>query len=109
MAKKRYFILSPSYDDTERMKTLREKASAYYGPKDYDEALTDPELYDKVRKATSDSEIQNASLLLIGITAMALAYSDSVFVANDWEEDDHCKFLHMLAFTHGIDIVYESV
>lgn len=109
MNKKRYFILSPTYFDDGRMKDLQEKAKDHYGHEDYEMVMEDPVFHDKVRKMTSERNDQNASLLLIGITAMALAQCESVFVASDWEKDDHCKFLHMLAFSHGLEIIYEPV
>lgn len=109
MNKKRYFILSPTYDDDARMRELMEKAMKHYGQKDYEQVMTDLAFHENVRNMISDRSGQNVSLLLIGITAMALAQCESVFVASDWEKDDHCKFLHMLAFSHGLEIVYEPV
>lgn len=109
MDKKRYFILSPSYNDDVRMKDLQGKALNYYARKDYEHVMIDPIFHEKVRNIVTDRENQNASLLLIGITAMALAQCDSLYVSRDWEKDDHCKFIHLLAFSHGLDIVYEPV
>lgn len=109
MSKKRYFILSPDYSDADRMKELQEKAMFHYGQKEYEQIMTDPGFQEEVHKITFERTGQNASLLLIGITALALAQCESLFVARDWEKDDHCKFLHMLAFSHGLDIVYEPV
>lgn len=108
MNKKHYFILSPTHSDA-RMEELQDKAMMHYGQKDYEQVMTDPVFREKVQKLSSEGVNQNASLLLIGITALALAQCESVFVARDWEKDDHCKFLHMLAFSHGVDIVYEPV
>lgn len=109
MDKKRYFILSPSYDDDARMKDLQGKALNYYGQKDYEPVMEDPIFHEKVRNIVGDREDQNASLLLIGVIAMALAQCDSLYVSRDWEQDDVCKISHMLAFSHGLDIVYEPV
>lgn len=109
MNKKRYFILSPSYNDETRIEELETKAMGYYGLKEYEQIMTDPIFLENIRNAVGNRENQNASLLLIGISTLAIAQCDSLYMAKDWEADDRCKFLHMLAFTHGIDIVYEPI
>lgn len=109
MNKKRYFILSPMSEDNTRMEALRNSAASYYGQKDYELATIDKDFCDRVFEMMADCDEQNASLFLIGIAALVLARCDSVFMAKGWNDDDHCKFIHMLAFSHGIDIVYESI
>lgn len=110
MPKKRYFILSASYSNNSEMEDLCKKAARYYGSTNYEEIATDPIFSDVVRKAIPNGKNEyNASLLLIGTIIMAIAQSDSVYVAKDWEEDDVCKMCHMIAFSHGVDLIYESV
>lgn len=110
MAKKRYFILSPSYSNDSELNDLRKKAGSYYGKDSYEELVADPLVHDAIRKSIPNgSNMYNASLLLIGIMLMAIAQSDSVYVAKDWESDDACKICHAIAFSHGVDMIYESV
>lgn len=110
MSKKRYFILSPACTP-DRTKELKEKASAYYGPNDGEEASGDSDskkLLEDILKEVSNADC-NANLFLLGMTLIAMSKSNSIYVSKDWEQEDLCKFAHMLAFTHGIDIVYEPV
>lgn len=110
MNKKRYFILSPACSP-ERTNELKEKAATYYGSKDYEETSGNSDLQkllEDILKEIANADC-NANLLLLGMTSIVMSKSDSVFVAKDWEEDDYCKFSHMLAFSHGIDIVYEFI
>lgn len=110
MIKKQYFILSPA-SSVERIEEVKEKAKSYYGSKDYEETFDNVDL----RKLLADilKELVNADcngdLLLTGMSVIAMSKSDSVYVAKDWEQDDVCKVCHMLAFSHGIDLVYEPV
>ena len=113
MAKKCYFILSPKYDDDKRMMELQNKAASYYGLKDYEDSLSGSTL-NGLMKLISDNYFKesneyNASLLFIGLSSIMIAKSDSIYVAKDWADDDYCKICHSLAFSHGVDIVYESV
>lgn len=110
MTKKRYFILTPGCSP-ERKAELESKASAYYGTKDYEPTAGNSDLSELLKdilKELANADC-NADLLLTGMTVIAMSKSDSVYVAKDWEQEDICKVAHMLAFTHGIDIVYESV
>lgn len=110
MNKKRYFILSPP-SSPERTKELKEKASAYYGTKDYEETSDNEDLQKILKDILKDlaNADCNASLLLTGMTLIVMSKSDSVYVSKDWEQYASCKFTHLLAFTHGVDLVYESV
>lgn len=110
MNKKRYFILTPGCSP-ERQKELKEKAAAYYGTKDYEETSGNTDLQDLLKSILKElvNADCNADLLLTGMTLIVMSKSDSVYVSKDWEQEDVCKFAHMLAFTHGIDIVYEHV
>lgn len=110
MNKKRYFILSPTCSP-DRTKELKEKAAAYYGVKEYEETSGNTDLQDllkRILKELANADC-NADLLLLGMTLVALSKSDSIYVSKDWEKEDICKLAHMLAFGHGIDIVYEPV
>lgn len=110
MQKKRYFILAPA-SSPDRTDELKKKASSYYGSKDYEETTGNTDLKNLLKdilKELSNADC-NADLLLLGITSIAISKSDSIYVSKDWEEEGTCKFAHMLAFTHGIDIVYEPV
>lgn len=110
MAKKRYFILTPG-STSERQAELKKKASAYYDSKDYEETSGTSDLkklLTNVMKEFANGDC-NAELLLTGMTLIAMSESDSIYVSKDWDSEDVCKISHMLAFTHGLDIVYESV
>ena len=110
MAKKRYFILSPSYSNDSELNDLRKKVASYYGKDNYEELLTDPLVHDAIRKSIPNgSNEYNASLLLVGTLLMVIAQSDSVYVAKGWETDDVCKICHAIAFSYGVDMIYESV
>lgn len=103
--KKHYFILSP----TDRGDDILDKAATYYGEKDYE--IVDG--YAGLVKATHEmiknpDASFNVFLMLVGISSVAMSYSDSIYVAKDWEESDYCKLCHALAFSNGLDIVYES-
>lgn len=109
MPKKSYFILSPA-SSLGRTEELRTKAAAYYGSKDYEpvsERNDLKELSQRIIKELANVDC-NASLLLTGLTAVAMSKCNSVYVSNDWSSDDLCKFCHMLAFSHGLDLVYEE-
>lgn len=108
MSKKRYFVLSPTktYEET------KSKAANYYGSKDYECFFDDTSAFSEFMKQMvpyKDDSIANAKLLAIGVETTAMAQCDSVYVSKDWESDDICKFCHALAFSHGLDMVYESV
>lgn len=110
MCRRKYFILSPSYSNDSVMEELRKKAVDYYGSENYQETMSDPLFYNIVKNNIFNGKNEgNASLLLIGIILMAMAQSDSVYVAKNWEEDDVCKICHMIAFAHGVDLIYESI
>lgn len=110
MNKKQYFILT-SACSPERQKELKEKAAAYYGSKDYEETSDNTDLQNLLKDILKDlaNADCNASLLLTGMSLIVLSKSDSIYVSKDWEQDNVCKFAHMMAFTHGLDIVYEPV
>lgn len=110
MNKKRYFVLSPACLPS-RTEELKQKASSYYGVKEYEEVSSNTDLRSllmEVLKELSNADC-NGDLLLTGMSIIAISKSDSVYVAKDWEQDDMCKVCHMLAFSHGLDIVYEPV
>lgn len=103
--KKYYFVLSPS----SRHEELREKAANYYGVKDYDSVDNHSDFMSVMKTVLPNPDISfNVSLMLIGVSAVSLALCDSVYISKDWETDDICKVCHALAFSHGLDIVYES-
>ena len=102
---KYYFILSPN-DMTE---DLRVKAEAYYGSKDYKYIADHPECMNAIKTSLGEHGLHcNAKLLLIGSATIAMSMSDSIYVAKNWEDDDYCKVCHALAFSYGLEIVYES-
>lgn len=105
MSKKTYFILSPA-NSTDQVDQLKKSAELYFGTKNYEE-VSGNLLTDAMKELSGDS--CNRELLLIGLSTTLMSKSDAVYVAKDWEQDDVCKICHMLAFSHGIDIVYEIV
>lgn len=109
MSKKSYFILSPA-STSERIDALKQKASAYYGLKDYESVSERSDLAELSKKIIKELDIVdcNSCLLLTGLTIIAMSKCDSVYVSEDWDKDDLCKFCHMLAFSHGLDLVYEK-
>lgn len=110
MEKKCYFILSPA-SSAERIEEVKEKAKSYYGSKDYEETSGNTDLRKlmvDVLKELANSDC-NGDLLLTGMSVIAMSKSNSIYVAKDWQHDDVCKVCHMLAFSHGIDIVYEPI
>lgn len=110
MTKKQYFILTPACSP-ERTKELKEKAASYYGMRDYEETSGNTDLQDLLKSILKElvNADCNADLLLTGMALIVMSKSDSIYVSKDWEQEDVCKFAHILAFTHGIDIVYEPV
>lgn len=109
MSKKHYFVLSPS-SSTERTVELKEKAKVYYGEKDYEDVIDDPNYMSSIKNAVPNPEIEfNVSMMLIGISVVAMSRCDSVYVAKGWDDDNYCKICHAIAFSHGVEIVYESV
>lgn len=105
--KKYYFVLSP-YGKGDELFT---KAKQYYGEKDYELVQKHPDFFkglNETVRSPGENVTCNTNLLLIGISAMAMSLSDSIYVSKNWEDDDYCKFCHALAFSHGLDIVYES-
>lgn len=109
MSKKSYFILSPA-SMPDRSDELKTKAASYYGSKDYEPVASRSDLKELSQKIVSelaDADC-NSSLLLISLSIAAMSKCDSVYVADGWESDDLCKFCHMLAFSHGLDLVYEE-
>lgn len=109
MEKKRYFILSP-VSGSERTTELKTKALAYYGSKDYDLSTNTEDVRELCSKNLKElvNADANASMLLIGLTLMAMSKCDSVYIADGWDQDDVCKFCHMVAFSHGLELVYEE-
>lgn len=109
MTKKQYFILSPGVDP-ERLNELKNKALGYYGSKDYELSTNTSEVKDLCSKNLHElvNADANASMLLTGLTAMAMSKCDSIYVADGWDQDDVCKFCHMLAFSCGLELVYEE-
>lgn len=101
---KHYFILYPS-KAVGRVSELQDKAKAHYGTKEYEECIGS---FDNLPISRRDLPF-NASLMLIGASLVAIAQCDSVYMAEGWIEDSTCKACHALAFSHGVDIVYESV
>lgn len=106
MQKKYYLILSSYYVDDE----IRAKASTYYGSKDYECVYDNPDNVNVIKKSLENETVtdSNAELLLIGTTIIGMSLCDSIYVAKDWEQSDYCKVCHALAFSHGLEIVYES-
>lgn len=107
VAKSYYFILSPK----EVSDALKEKAANYYGTKNYEYIAESSEFMNTIRDQIENTPTSldiNLDLLLIGVSAIAMAKSDSVYVSKDWENDDYCKICHAMAFSHGLEIVYES-
>lgn len=105
MSKKYYFILAP-YD---AKKEIDKKAEEYYGNVEYSNILNEPVFSTLISKAISKSYGEcNTDMLLIGVSAIAMSMSNSVYVSKNWEQNDTCKFCHALAFSHGLEIVYES-
>lgn len=101
---KYYYVLSP-YD---RQDELIENASKYYTD-EYKMVIENPEFINSFKKAFDEHKDSfNISLMLTGATLIAMSYCNSVYVSKDWENDDICKICHALAFSHGLDIVYES-
>lgn len=110
MSKKRYFILEPITLSEDESRKLSEKAKMYYGEKDYEDVTNLQECLESIKQAIPDTQSKyNISLMLVGFSSIAMAQSDSVYVANGWENSEYCKLCHALAFSHGIDIVYESI
>lgn len=109
--KKLYFIVGPS----NRTKELADKATEYYGTKDYDN-IVNSKVFSKILSEAFDSEFDNSNasksfnvmLMLIGVSSMSMSMCDSVYMSKDWENDDYCKTCHALAFAQGLEIVYES-
>lgn len=99
---KHFFILLPP-SAISRISELRENASNYYGSREYEEIKN---VWETKPNIQADF---NAALMLIGATMMAIAQCDSIYVAKGWEDDNYCKACHALAFSHGVDIVYEPV
>lgn len=110
MDKKYYFILSPAYSDTSRVEEVEQKAASYYGQKEY-ASFGGGKIPDELFKSTVEALVHNdanADVILISLTALIMSQVDSIYVARDWDEDEVCKFCHMIAFKYGIDMVYES-
>lgn len=109
MSKKQYFILSPG-TDSERIAELKSKALGYYGSKDYELSTNSADVRQLCSKSLEElaGGDANASMLLTGLTIMAMSKCDSIYVASGWDRDDVCKVCHMLAFSHGLELVYEE-
>lgn len=102
---KYFFILSPNDVDD----AIKNKAISYYGEREYSFISDRPELMETIRQSLQKGGLNcNAELLLIGSAALAMAMSNSVYVTKDWESNDYCKICHALAFSHGLEIVYET-
>lgn len=109
MSNKRYFILTKALIDSDRYKELQKKAQQYYG-KEYSN-IVENEFDLKYILTGIDSDIKrefNISLYVTGCELIAISLCDSIFIDKDWESDDVCKICHMLAFSHGVDLIYES-
>lgn len=105
MDHKYYFVLSP-YD---RSNEVSDKAEKYYGTKDYDVVSNHPGFMEILQKIIGSDEASfNTQLMLIGITTISMAFCDSIYISKDWENDDYCKICHALAFSHGLEITYET-
>lgn len=110
MSKKYYFILSPNNLSNDRLLELKEKAINCYGSKDYQNFTDVPDYLESLKKTISDPNKEiNGALFLIATAILAICQCDSVYVAKEWEDDDYCKVCHALAFSHGVDLVYESL
>lgn len=108
---KYYFVLSPSAS-SERSLELKEKSKMFYGSKEYIEMTESFQCTESLKNTLPNPDeygLFNISLMLIGVTIIAISQCDSIYVANGWEDDNYCKVCHALAFSHGVDIVYESV
>lgn len=108
MSKKYFFVLSSSKDITSEQSAIQ-KATAYYGTKDYSYVGEDPKFW-KCLKTTFekfDGET-NLDMLLLGTAVLAMSLCDSIYVCKDWEETDICKTCHAIAFAHGLEIIYEQ-
>lgn len=107
--KKYYFILSPYHQNEDE---LRSKAASYYGERDYEPITKHPEFFSIINATIINSvdkdPLVNLSLMITGVNAIAMALCDSVYISKDWATDGCCKFCHALAFSHGLDMVYES-
>lgn len=108
MSEKRYFILTKELYDSDRYKELRKKACQYYGEK-YSNILETDTLKDVLIEPSPNIQSScNGSLFLTGSIIITMSLCDSIFIDKDWESDDVCKICHMLAFSHGVDLIYES-
>lgn len=106
MTKKFYFVIAPI--DAEHAE-LNAKAATYFGLKDYDCIQNDQKSFDVFKDFLNNREgFFNANLMLIGVSGISMSLCDSVYVSKDWESDDYCKVCHALAFSHGLEIVYET-
>lgn len=106
MLKKCYFVIAPINADQSE---LNAKAASYFGSKDYDCIQNDQKTFDAIKAFLDDREGSfNANLMLIGVSGISMALCDSVYISKDWERDEYCKICHALAFSHGLEIVYET-
>lgn len=106
MYKKYYFIIAPVNAEHAE---LNAKAAAYFGSKDYDDIQNCQKPFNTFKTFLDDRDgLFNANLMLIGLSSISMAFCDSAYVSKDWENDDYCKVCHALAFSHGLEIVYES-
>lgn len=107
--KKLYFVITPSYSDPNRYLDVRKNAENYYGSKDYAPYSGKNASLDIINDFVKDyaTDSANADMLLTGLTILTISRVNSIYFAKDWKDDDVCKFCHLMAFKHGLEIVYE--
>lgn len=107
---KTYMVLAPVDYNTDRLKVLKKTAKSYFGEKDYHEYSPSEETRLLISKLMVNNTKMEciSSLFMLGIEAILVSQVDSVYFAKDWDQDDLCIMLQMLAFKHGVDVRYES-
>lgn len=104
-AKKNYFVITAD-DQKER---LFEKAAAYFGTADWQPVTDRADLMEAIKNAvTTTGDLFNAELMLVGIAALAMSFCQCVYISKDWDSDNYCRFCQTLAFSYGLEIVYDS-
>lgn len=108
--KKYVIVASPDITaDSERMKSLRDKAKGYYGEKEYSVKDYNPSVLKVLKELAKDGDDCNANLFILGVQLVIISQVDSVYFSSDWESSEFCKDVHLLCFKYGIDIRYEPV
>lgn len=107
--KKRYLVITPLYDNADSYVEARNVARAYYGDKDYEPLSIVGDRIETVKNVVNEPGTGecNADMLISGLTLIFMSQVSSVYFSKDWEQDDYCKFCQLMAFKHGLDIVYE--